>query len=82
MIKYDKLFELMKEKGITSYTLKKDNLVGQQTLTNLRHPERERGLDHRSINKLCKALNCQPGDLMEYVPDPEDAETSSDQKTE
>ena len=30
------------------------------------------GLDHRSINKLCKALNCQPADLMAYVPDPEE----------
>ena len=23
------------------------------------------------INKMCKALNCQPGDLMEYIPDEE-----------
>lgn len=21
------------------------------------------------IDKVCKALNCQPGDIMEYVPD-------------
>ena len=21
------------------------------------------------INKMCKALNCQPGDLMEFIPD-------------
>lgn len=21
------------------------------------------------INKLCAALNCQPGDIMEYIPD-------------
>ena len=26
-----------------------------------------------TLNKLCKALDCQPGDLFEYVPDPEDA---------
>lgn len=25
-----------------------------------------------TLNKLCKALECQPGDLFEYVPDPED----------
>ncbi len=25
-----------------------------------------------TLNKLCKALDCQPGDLFEYVPDPED----------
>ncbi len=24
------------------------------------------------IDKLCKALNCQPGDLIEYVPGKED----------
>ena len=27
-----------------------------------------------TLNKLCKALDCQPGDLFEYVSDPEDAE--------
>jgi putative transcriptional regulator len=27
------------------------------------------GLDYRTVNKLCALLNCQPGDLMEYVPD-------------
>ncbi len=27
-----------------------------------------------TLNKLCRILNCQPGDLLEYVPDPEDAD--------
>lgn len=22
-----------------------------------------------TLNKICKALNCQPGDILEYVPD-------------
>ena len=25
-----------------------------------------------ALNKICKALNCQPGDLMEYIPDQTD----------
>ncbi len=25
-----------------------------------------------TLNKLCKALDCQPGDLLEYRPDEED----------
>ena len=25
-----------------------------------------------TLNKICRALDCQPGDLFEYVPDPED----------
>ena len=25
-----------------------------------------------TLNKICKALNCQPGDILEYVPDEEE----------
>jgi putative transcriptional regulator len=25
-----------------------------------------------TLNEICKALNCQPGDLLEYVPDEEE----------
>ena len=24
-----------------------------------------------TLNKICKILDCQPGDILEYVPDPE-----------
>lgn len=27
-----------------------------------------------TLDKLCRILDCQPGDLFEYVPDPEDAD--------
>lgn len=63
-IVYDKLLKLLDEKGITSYTIKKDNIIGQATFKKIK----EGGdIDTRSIAKLCKLLNCQPGDLMEYV---------------
>ena len=26
-------------------------------------------IDTRTISKLCKLLDCQPGDILEYVPD-------------
>jgi putative transcriptional regulator len=31
-------------------------------------------IDLSVINRLCAALNCQPGDLLEYVPDKHDKE--------
>ncbi len=68
-IKYDKLFQLLKEKGYTPTRIRKEKLLGQGTLTALRHGTG--GLDHRSIAKLCKVLGCQPGDLMEYVDEEE-----------
>ena len=70
-IKYDKLIALMQKKGMTSYTVKKDNIIGQATFKKIK----EGGtIDTVSIAKLCAALNCQPGDIMEYVPDDESVE--------
>jgi putative transcriptional regulator len=29
-----------------------------------------RAIRFSTLNAICKALNCSPGDLLEYVPDP------------
>lgn len=62
---YDKLFELLKQKGMTMNTLRKNKVVGTETLEKMR--KKVGHIDDRSINKLCAFLNCQPGDIMEYV---------------
>lgn len=63
-IKYDKLIALMKKKGINSYTIKKNNIIGQATFKKIK----EGGdIDTRTIAKLCAILECQPGDIMDYV---------------
>lgn len=65
-IKYTKLIALMQEKGITSYTLKRDKVIGQATYKKIM----EGGdIDTRTIAKLCALLDCQPGDILEYVPE-------------
>lgn len=64
-IKYDKLLALLKENGYTSYKIRKEKLIGQGTLTALKNGTG--GLDSKTINRLCKVLECQPGDIMEYV---------------
>ena len=69
-IKYDKLMALLKEKGYTTYKIRKDKLIGQGTLTALKNGTG--GLDSKTISRLCKVLECQPGDIMEYVPDEAD----------
>ena len=63
-IVYNKLLSLMQEKGLTSYKIKQENIIGQATLKKIK----EGGdIDTRTIAKLCKVLECQPGDIMEYV---------------
>lgn len=66
-IKYDKLFDLLKSKGFTTYKIRKEKILGQGTMTALKNGTG--GLDARTIDKLCNILDCQPGELMEYIPD-------------
>ncbi|MEE0274299.1 MAG: helix-turn-helix domain-containing protein [Clostridia bacterium] len=76
-IKYDKLINLMHEKGITSYTIKRDKVIGQATYKKII----EGGdIDTRTIAKLCKLLNCQPGDILEYSEDDPAPESSEEAK--
>ena len=66
-ISYQKLFNLLEKNGWTTYKIRKEKLIGQGTLTALKNGTG--GLDSKTISRLCKTLNCQPGDIMEYVPE-------------
>ena len=66
-ISYRKLFDLLAQNGWTTYKIRKEKLIGQGTLTALKN--RTGGLDSKTISRLCQTLNCQPGDIMEYIPD-------------
>lgn len=66
-INYEKLFALLKERGYTTYRIRKEKLIGQATLTALKNGTG--GLDHKTVARLCEILDCQPGDIMAYVPD-------------
>lgn len=67
-INYDKLFALMKEKGLTTYRIRKENIIPQGTLQHLRHGT---PVSTATIDTLCRVLGCQPGDLLEYTEDKE-----------
>ena len=63
-MKYDKLFALMKEKGLTTYRIRRDRIITETTLQKLREGQ---NVTTDSIARLCRALSCQPGDIMEYT---------------
>lgn len=63
--KYDKLFELMQKKGITTYRIRKDNIISQAALTKMKNGTGN--IDTRTLERLCAVLHCQPGDILEYV---------------
>lgn len=68
-ISYDKLLKLLEENNMTSYTVtKKYKIVGQATWKKIHEGGH---VDTRTIEAFCKLLNCQPGDIIEYIPDEE-----------
>lgn len=62
-IKFKKLFTLMKKKGLSTYKIRQENIISQSALTALKN---DKSVTTDTLGKLCKALNCQPGDIMEY----------------
>lgn len=68
-INFKKLKSLLKSNDKTFYSLRKDKVIGTETIKKLQSGVGY--IDTRTINHLCKYLNCQPGDLMEYEPDEE-----------
>ena len=69
------ILEALKEKGYTTYKLRKDNILSQSTLQKLREGK---GLAWENIERLCALLDCQPGDLMEYVKETPDESQQAD----
>lgn len=68
-ITYDKLLKIFDEQGITSYTVRKEKLMGQESWKKIHNGG---NIDTRTIGNLCRYLNCQPGDIMSYIPDEPD----------
>ncbi len=56
----------LKSAGYTTYKIKKEKILSEGVLTSLRSGKY---VSLEVINKICKLLNCQPGDIMEYVED-------------
>lgn len=56
----------LKDKGYTSYILRKEQLLSESTIQKLRNGQ---GVSWDNIETLCRLLECQPSDLMEYIPD-------------
>jgi DNA-binding Xre family transcriptional regulator len=55
----------MNQKGIKKFDLRKSG-VHSVVIEKLKA---DKNVDVSTISKLCALLNCQPGDIMEYVPD-------------
>lgn len=62
MIVYKKLWKKMKEMGITQYRLHKEG-ISNSTIARLK---RDQAVSTETIDRLCRLLMCDVGDIMEY----------------
>ncbi len=72
---YCKLSTILGNKRLKMSDIVRETGLAKATVHALYH-DRVQKVDYRVINKLCTVLNCQPGDLFEYVPDKEGAHAS------
>lgn len=60
------VLQALKEKGYNTNRLRKEKLIAEASIQSLRE---NKPVSWASIEKLCSLLECQPGDLLDYVPD-------------
>lgn len=66
MIRFDKLWKVMEEKGITTYWLREQCGIDSKTVRRLKAND---NIETKTLNKLCMALDCKLEDIAEYVKD-------------
>ena len=66
MIKYDPLWQTLRDKGISQYQLIKDYGIDKAQLQRLRQNMVVKTI---TLNKLCEILDCRVEDVIVYVPD-------------
>ena len=66
MISYDPLWETMKERGATTYTLQVKGQISSSTIRRLKAGD---SVSTNTLDALCKILQCDLTDIVLYLPD-------------
>ena len=64
MIKFDKLWVTMQEKGVSTYWLREKCGIDRKTIRRLKEYD---NIETKTLNKLCTVLECKLEDIAEYV---------------
>jgi len=68
--KMDIMAEL-KKRGYSSTRIREEKLIGQSYLQQIRHGKL---VSWKTLDMICSLLDCQPGDIIEYVREPDASE--------
>ena len=66
MIIYKNILEKLASSGWTAYQIQRSRILSTSTMDRLRHNS---PISTLTLDTICKMCSCQPGDLLEWVPD-------------
>jgi len=66
MVSYERLWEMMKLRGATTYTLQVKGGISSSTVRRLKEGA---SVSTNTLDALCKILNCDIPDIIQYIPD-------------
>ena len=64
MIRFDRLWETMRAKGVSTYQLRERCGVDSKTVRRLKAND---NIETKTLNRLCEALDCRLEDIAEFV---------------
>jgi putative transcriptional regulator len=71
-----RLREIMARERITNKSLAELMGVHPNAISSLKNQDTMPRIGGETLNSLCKFLDCTPADLIEYIPDPSETDTS------
>mgnify|MGYP000376509076 FL=1 len=60
------ILDALKKRGYNTNRIRLENILSQSTLQKIRTGKY---ISIESLDTLCSLLNCQPGDIIAYIPD-------------
>lgn len=63
MVSYAPLWETMKKKNVTTYTLIQEHQILSKTIYNLKH---NKNISTATLERLCEILECTPNDILTF----------------
>ena len=66
MIQYNgKILLKLKLKGYNTNYIRKNKIMSEKQVQDIRNNK----VTMATLNKICQLLECQPGDILQYIPD-------------
>ena len=69
MIVFDKLWDILQAKGVSTYFLREKCGIDSKTIRRLKAND---NMETKTLNKLCATWDCRLEDIAEYIKDAED----------